>query len=159
VLAFAGGAKVRRPAGTRTAASAAGLPSTPAAVRGLGIAEIVAAVAGIALGGWAALVVAGLYAGLALVAARLVRRAPGTNCGCLGASDAPVSVSHVVVDGTAVIAAAFAAVGGSPLAAAGNNVWMQIAFIAATGCCAWLAAQLLEALPALNRDIRAEVSR
>ena len=159
VLAFAGVAKVRRPAGTTAAASAIGLPSSPAAVRGLGVVEIGAAIAGIAVGAWAALVVAALYLGLAVVAARLVRRAPGTNCGCLGPSDSPVSVAHVVVDGGAVAAAAFAAFGGSPLTAAGNNVWVRIAFIAATACCAWLAAQMLDALPALNRAVRAEGSR
>ena len=154
MLACAGVAKVRRPAGTAAAAAAIGLPARPALARTLGVVEATVATAGIAVGAGAALAVAGLYLGLAVVAARLVRRAPGTNCGCLGASDAPISVSHVIVDGVAVACSVFAALGGSPLAAAGNNPGMRLAFLAATGCCAWLAAQLLDALPALNRAAR-----
>jgi len=159
LLGFAGVMKMRRPAGTATAAAAIGLPAGRAAVRGLGALELGAATAGIAIGAWAALAVATLYLGLAVVAARLLRRAPGANCGCLGASDAPVSPAHVVVDGAAVVAAVFAAFGGSPLAAAGNNVGVRLAFLAAIACCAWLAAQLLDALPALDRAARAGGAR
>jgi hypothetical protein len=154
VLAFAGVAKIRRPSGTTAAARAIGLPASPTLVRGLGVVETIVAAAGIAVGAGAAFAVAGLYLGLGMVAGILVRRAPGTNCGCLGTSDAPISVSHVVVDGAAVVASLFAAFGGSPLAGAGNNIWVRLAFLAATGCCAWLAGQLLDALPALNRAAR-----
>jgi hypothetical protein len=121
--------------------------------------ELSAAVGGIVIGGRAGLAVAAVYLGLALVAGRLLVRAPGTNCGCLGASDAPVSVAHVVVDGAAVLAAVFASLAGSPLAAAGDDPWARLAFVIAIGCCAWLAAQILDALPALTRAARAEAAQ
>jgi hypothetical protein len=159
VLAFAGAAKVLRPRGARAAASALGLPASAAAVRGLGVVEMAAATAGIAYGGYAGVVVALVYAGLAVVAARLLVRSPGTNCGCLGGSDAPVSVSHVVVDGAAALAALLAATGGSPLGAPGSSLTAHLTFLVATGCCAWLGVQLLDALPALNREVRAGGTR
>jgi hypothetical protein len=159
VLAFAGVAKLRRPAGTGSAAAAIGLPASPGAVRGLGAVEIVVAAGGLALGGPAALAVAAIYLALAIVATRLLVRSPGTNCGCLGASDSPVSIGHVIVDGAAVVAALLATFGGSPLLAAGTSVPVRLAFLAATACCAWLAAQVLDALPALNRAARREGAR
>jgi len=155
LLAFAGAAKVIHPSGTHAAASALGLPASAAAVRGLGVVEMSAAGAGIAFGGFAAIAVAVVYAALAVAAARLLRRSPGTNCGCLGASDVPVSVSHVMVDGAAAFAALLAATGGSPVGAAGESLTTAILFLVATGCCAWLGVQLLDALPALNRAVRA----
>ena len=159
VLAFAGATKVFRPSGTNSAASALGLPASAAAVRGLGVVELAAAAAGIAFGGYAAIAVAIVYGALALAAARLLRRSPGTNCGCLGVSDTPVSVSHVIVDGAAAVAALLAATGGSPLGAAGESLTARITFLVATGCCAWLGVQLLDALPALNRAVRAGGTR
>jgi hypothetical protein len=54
VLAFAGIAKIRRPTGVGAAATALGLPSSPATVRALGLAEGVAALAGLTIGGAAA---------------------------------------------------------------------------------------------------------
>jgi hypothetical protein len=159
LLAFAGVAKLRRPDGTGSAAAAIGLPSSPVAVRGLGAVELVAAGVGLALGGPTALAVAAIYFALAAVAARLLIRSPGTNCGCLGASDSPVSIGHVVVDGVAVVAALLATFGGSPLAAAGSSVAVRLAFFVAVACCAWLAAQVLDALPALNRAARSEGAR
>lgn len=159
VLALAGAAKVRHPSGAREAGAALGLPASAGAVRGLGVIEIAAAGAGIAFGGYGALVVALVYAALALAAARLLVRSPGTNCGCLGLSDEPVSVSHVVVDFAAAVAALLAATGGSPLVAAGSSPAARLTFLVATGCCAWLGVQLLDALPALNRAARAGGSR
>ena len=159
LLAFAGVAKLRRPDGTGSAAAAIGLPPSPVAVRGLGAVELLAAAAGLALGGAAALVVAAIYLGLAVVATRLLVRSPGTNCGCLGASDSPVSIGHVLVDGAAVVAALLATFGDSPLSAAGASVAVRLAFLAATACCAWLAAQVLDALPALDRATRPEGAR
>jgi len=159
VLAFAGAAKVVHPSGTRAAVSALGLPASAGVVRGLGVIEIAAAAAGITFGSWAAIAVALVYAALAVVATRLLVRSPGTNCGCLGVSDAPVSVSHVVVDGAAAVAALLAATGGSPLDAAGTGLTARTTFLVATGCCAWLGVQLLDALPALNRVVRAGGAR
>ena len=160
VLLFAGASKIRRPAGSRPAATALGLPASPAAVRALGVVEAGAATAGLAAGGFAAIAVAVVYGALALAAWRLLVRSPGTACGCIGASDAPVTATHIVVNLAAVIAAVLAtAAGGSPLAAVGGNFWSHLAFVLLVGCCAWLVAALLESLPALNATVREGAAR
>ena len=106
-------------------------------------------------GGVAAIAVAAVYGGLALAAWRLFVRSPGTACGCIGASDAPVTTTHIVVNLAAVIAAVLAAAaGGSPLAAVDSSVWARLAFGVLIGCCAWLVAAVLESLPALNATAR-----
>ena len=149
VLAFAGVAKIRRPDGVGPAAAALGLPSSATVVRALGFAEVAAAVAGLAIGGPAAGAVAALYVALAAAAWRLSVRAPGTACGCLGPTDAPVSTTHAVMNVAAGIAAALAVGAGSPLAAAGPSSWSRVAYVLLVGCCAWLATVVFDALPAL----------
>jgi hypothetical protein len=150
VLAVAGVAKLRRPVGTRPAASALGLPATPSAVRTLGGIELFVAGAGLAVGGAAAALVAITYGALAVAAWRLLVHAPGTACGCLGVSDAPVSRAHIVVDVVAGIAALGAVAGGSPLRAVGDGVGDRLAFVLLVGCCAALVTAVLDALPALQ---------
>ena len=154
VLAFAGTTKLRRPAGTQPAAAALNLPTAPAAVRTLGAVEVVVAVAGLAAGGVAAAAVAVVFAALAIAAWRLFVRSPGTACGCLGSSDAPVSATHIVVNIAAAIAAALAAGARSPLTAVGGNVWPRVAFVLLVGCGAWLVATVLEVSPTLNAAMR-----
>jgi hypothetical protein len=150
LLAFAGAAKIYRPRGTTPAATALGLPASPMAVRTLGVVEVSVAVAGLAVGGIAALLVAAVYLALAAAAWRLLVRAPGTACGCLGVSEAPVTVPHVIVNFAAVIAALLASAAGSPLSAVGDSVVARVAFVVLVGCCAWLVAIILDSVPALN---------
>jgi hypothetical protein len=145
VLALAGAAKVRRPLGTRPAAAALGLPAAPAAVRTLGVVEITVAVAGLLVGGGAAAIVAVAYAALAIAAWRLYVRAPGTACGCLGTSDAPVSMTHIAVNAVAMVVALLAIGAGPPLAAVGARGWARVAFVLLVGCGAALVAAALDA--------------
>ena len=159
VLAFAGVSKIRRPAATRPAATALGLPASPAAVRALGAVEVISAGAALAFGGLAAAAVAVVYGTLALAAGRLLVRSPGTACGCLGESAAPVTASHIVVTIAAVFVAATAAATGSPIVAVGSNVWARLAFVVLVGCCASLVASVLGALPSLNAAVREGGSR
>jgi hypothetical protein len=159
LLAYAGGSKVRRPSGVVPAAAALRLPSTPRAIRTLGVVEIGAATAGLALGGFAAAAVAAVYGVLAIAAWRLYARAPGTACGCLGQSDAPVTAAHIAINVVAAAAAALAATAGPPLAAAGTGAWSRVAFVVLVACCAWLAASVLDALPALGEFAREGSSR
>lgn len=160
VLAFAGASKIRRPVGTRPAATALGLPASPAAVRTLGMVEAVAAAAGLAAGGVAAIAVGIIYGALAVAAWRLFVRSPGTACGCIGASDTPVTATHIVVNVAAMIAAVLAtAAGGSPLTAVGSDLWSRVAFVLLVGCCAWLVAAVLDTLPVLNATVRAGSAR
>jgi hypothetical protein len=159
VLGFAGVSKIRRPTATRPAAAALGLPASPAAVRILGAVEVASAGTALALGGAAAAVVATVYSALAVAAWRLFVRAPGTACGCLGQSEAPVGVSHIVVNVAGALASALAAANGSPIAAAGNNAWGRVAFVVLVGCCASLVALVLDALPTLRALSREGGSR
>ena len=159
VLVFAGVSKLRRPLATRRAAAALGLPASPAAVRTLGGAEVLTAGAALAVGGFAAAGVAFLYAALALASWRLFVRSPATPCGCLGASDAPVTATHIVVNVACAGVSLVAIATGSPLAQVGGGVWLHLAFVMLVGCCAWLVASLLDALPALNTAVRQGGSR
>jgi methylamine utilization protein MauE len=159
VLVFAGVSKIRRPLATRPAATALGLPASPVAVRVFGGAEVLAAGAALAVGGPAAAAVAVLYAALALAAGRLLARSPGTACGCLGASDAPVTSTHVIVNLAAVGVAGVATATGSPLTEVAGSAWSGVAFVTLVGCCAWLVASLLDAVPALNAAVRQGGSR
>jgi hypothetical protein len=152
VLAIAGVAKLRRPVGTRPAAAALGLPATPGAVRALGTVELLVAFAGLAVGGAAAVVVAIVYGALAVAAWRLYVRAPGTACGCLGVSDAPVSPAHIVVNVAAALAALAAVAGGSPIASV-SGFGNRVAFVLLVGCCAALVTVVLDALPALRASL------
>jgi hypothetical protein len=150
LLVFAGAAKICRPRSTRPAATALGLPASPAAVRTLGVIELGVAAVGLAIGGIAAVAVAVVYLALAIAAWRLLVRSPGTACGCLGVSETPVTAAHVIVNFSAVAAALLASTIGSPLTAAGDSVLARVAFVVLVGCCAWLVAIILDAQPALN---------
>jgi hypothetical protein len=151
VLAFAGASKIRLPVGSRPAATALGLPASSAAVRTLGAVEALAAAAGLAAGRVGAIAVAVVFGALTFAAWRLFLRSPGTPCGCIGASDAPVTATHIVVNLAAVLATAG---GESPLAAVGTNLWSRVAFLLLVGCCAWLVAAVLDSLPTLNATMR-----
>ncbi len=154
LLGYAGISKIRRPLNTQPAAAALGLPDSRAAVRTLGIVELGASAAGLVFGGAGAAGVVVLYAILALAAWRLHVRAPETPCGCIGASTAPASASHVAVNVAAMFVAAVAIRSGSPLVAVGDNGWTVVAFIGLVGCCAALVDVMIESLPALGAAAR-----
>jgi hypothetical protein len=137
--------KLVRPELTREAARAVGLPASCVAVRVFGAIECVIAVAGALIGGIAALGVAGMFVVLAVIAGRLLRRAPSTPCGCLGARATPVSPGHVVVDGLAAASALLAAFGVSPLSELGAQPLAGVPFVVLVLCAARLAALLMEA--------------
>jgi hypothetical protein len=126
LLAWSGVAKLSRPAATRDAARAIGAPSSASAVRALGAIELGAAALGALVGGFTAILVAIVYGGLALTALLLVRRAPGTPCGCLGSATAPASRAHVAIDGAAAAVALVAAAGGPPLTQLGKGNLMPV---------------------------------
>jgi hypothetical protein len=99
LLVVAGVPKVLDPAPTRRAAAQAGLPSSVAVVRLLGLAE--ALVGGFALltqGTLPALAVAAFYVGFAGVVTRALVRGDVASCGCFSGDDSPPSVLHVVID-------------------------------------------------------------
>lgn len=154
LLAWSGANKLTRPGPTRLAARAIGLPSTPLGVRVLGAVELTAAIAGAIFGRWGAVLVAVVYAGLTMVSTRLLARAPGTPCGCLGASSAPASRAHIVLNISAGCVAAVAAFGGSPLSVLGTQPLGGVPFVVLVICAVRLAALTVDGLPALARASR-----
>lgn len=112
LLVASGWTKLRRPGGTATAIAA--LTRRPAvrdgvgrgAARAVGLAELCVAGLVLAAGGRpAAGLLAALYLGFLVVAARLRSVAAGTSCGCFGAASAPVGRAHLVVCACAVATA------------------------------------------------------
>ncbi len=151
LLVWSGVSKLRDPRATRAAADALDLAGTPLTVRAVGAAEVAAAVVGAVFGHLGALSVAAVFGALTVVAVRLLRRAPATPCGCLGASDAPVSRAHVAVNLAAVMAAVAAASGGPPLARIPDLPLAGVPFVVLVLCAARCASLLIDELPALAR--------
>jgi hypothetical protein len=147
LLAWGGVAKIVRPDETRIAARALGMPSSRVAVRVFGATEFAAAIVGAATGRVGALIIAVAFAALAAIAGRLLARAPDAPCGCLGASGAPVSWAHVVVNASAAAIALGAAAGGSPFAVFLMTPLAGMPFAILVACAARLAWLLLAARP------------
>lgn len=158
LLAIAGVGKILHPRPARDAVEAAGWRVPAGAVGGFGIVEVGIGVAGIAVGGPAAVAVAACYLVLGGFAWRLLRRAPSTPCACLGSSSAPVSRVHVPVDLAAVCVAIAAASGGSPLRTLAGRPFASVLFVVLVGCCVELVALAFDSLPALERAMKEETS-
>lgn len=154
VLVLAGAAKLRRPAGTSGALAAAGLPSSPVVVHGLGALELAVGIAVLTVGGTIpSLLAAAVYAGFTLFAA-VHRRQDGASCGCFGAEASPLTGAHVVVDAVAAAVAVFGAqlaVPGVP--GAGLSVSQLVLTAALVGCGAWLVQLILTTLPAWRQAL------
>ncbi len=151
LLVWSGAAKLTRPGSTSAAARAIGLPSSSGAVRVFGAIELGAACAGAAAGRAGALLVSCMYGGLAVVALRLLHRAPATPCGCLGTSSTPASRAHVAVNAGAALVALGATLDGSPLAGIAGLPLAGVPFVVLVLCAARLAALTIDALPVLTR--------
>lgn len=156
LLVLAGVAKVRRPAPTGLAMARLGLPGSDRVVRALGALEVLAALVATMIGGWAALPVAVLYLGFALVSMAQLRRAAATgeaaDCGCFGDQSAPLGWSHVAVDVTLAGAAGLAVlVGAGGLVAGLVDTPAATAVVAALAAlAAWGIEAILTDLPALR---------
>ncbi len=154
LVAVAGLAKVLAPDASRVALRTVGLPSSPLAVRTLGVVELGLAAAALVVGGApAALGIALAYLGFAgfaaLVARRSRYRAP---CGCFGRSEAPIGPLHVGVDLALAAVALVAATGpvGSLLTEARATPAAGVPFVGYTLLLTWLLVVLLTALPELQ---------
>ena len=159
VLAIAGVRKLHRPAATQTALAAIRLPHSPGIARSTGFVELALALVGAVLGAWFALGVAAAYLVLALAAWRLLRRSPGTPCGCLGTTDAPASGAHVLVNIAAALIAAAAAAGSSPWSHLPDQPVQAIAFLVLVGCLTQLIMLTIDAHPALRVAMQGGRSR
>lgn len=105
LLGASGASKVLDPDPTIGAMAAARLPSSRLIARGLGLAEILAAATGIAIGGpWLTLATA-LYLGFFLFTlSAMTQQLPIQSCGCFGKEDTPPTWLHVVFNGVSVVA-------------------------------------------------------
>jgi hypothetical protein len=158
LLLLAGSAKLRRPRGTVTAVVGAGLPASPALVRGLGGLEVVVAIAALALGGPApAAAMAALYAAFAVYVVGRRRRDRAAVCGCFGDDRSALTSSHVVLTSAAAGVCTVAAVTAAPGVGRLTQIPMTTAgaTLAAAVATAWLARLLLTAAP----DLRAAIER
>jgi hypothetical protein len=110
VLAVAGAAKLRAPAGAVQALHKLGVPAGSAAVRAIAGAELVlATVCLVRPSAVSAALLALVYAGFAGISTMLARS--HASCGCFGENDAPASVIQSVLSAVialALLAAAFA---------------------------------------------------
>lgn len=159
LLGVAGFGKLVRPTPTSRAVIAAEIPgasllSALPVVRLIGLIEIV--IAGMVLGAGgpvpAALLAIG-YLLLAVVAWRMIRLAPGQDCGCFGTSTEPSSWSHVAVNAAAALVGVAGVV--LPQPSLGTIVEQQgaqaILLLGGSLLLAWLGYLALTALPALSR--------
>lgn len=142
LVGIAGVAKLAAPSTTVSAIRAAGLPAHRVLVEGMGMVELVLAVAIVV---WAPTVAVGVlaifYLGFAAFTWRLRRRqGDAASCGCFGARTTPAHPLHVMVNlviaAVAILAVVWpvdalgAAVGTTPLA----GIPFIGATFAATGC-------------------------
>ncbi|WP_328842536.1 MauE/DoxX family redox-associated membrane protein [Nakamurella leprariae] len=162
LLAGAGLAKLLRPLPAVDALDRADIPGLTVLARVplmrlVGLAEIAVAVAVLGPGGrWPAVLLAGCYAALAVVAWQLAVRTPGADCGCFGAAASPLTGWHVVVNLVGVAVGVLAAVLDPPSwwsAVTTGPVLDALLLTAAVLLLAWLLMTLMTALPALLRRL------
>lgn len=151
LLGAAGIGKASKPGATRIALRSAGLPASEPAARSLGVAEVVIAIAALAIGGPVATgLVSVSYLGFAWFARRLDTKTRGSApCGCFGASSAPVGTLHVVVNLLIGVGVAIAAIdpAGAIWDAAGETPWGGTAFLGLTVLLTWMLYVALTVLP------------
>jgi uncharacterized protein YjeT (DUF2065 family) len=111
ILGLGGLAKLWAPLAARRALRAASVEVPLAAVRLLGLAEVVVACIAIFRGGTIMPILVGMtYLAFAAFVIVMLRSGEGASCGCFGSASAPPSILHVVVNVLSA-AAAFGAVG------------------------------------------------
>ncbi len=151
LLGAAGVGKAAAPGATRIALRSAGLPATPLAARGLGVAEVLIALAALVVGGPVATsLVAVSYLGFAWFARRLDAQTRGSApCGCFGASSAPVGTLHVVLNLLIAVGVGVAALDapGPVWDAASDTPWAGVPFVGLVLLLTWMLYVALTALP------------
>ena len=164
VLAASGGLKLASPDPTAAAVLATKLPGAwrlagRPFVRLVALGEILIAAAVLIAGGvLSAALLTVAYLSLALVAWRLVRRAPGQDCGCFGKASEPVSRWHVGVNlaGAATAAVAVVVPAPSVIAALRGSGALTVPLSAAVVMAAFLIYLVMTALPS-HSALRAKV--
>lgn len=156
LLVLSGGSKIVDPAPTRGALAAAGLPAGAWTAPTLGGIEIIAGIAAIVYGSWAAALAGLIYAGFAaFVVYALVRRLPIQSCGCFGRSDTPPTWIHF---GFNLVSAGagfgLAVTGSAPFALLADQPLTGIPYLAFVGLGVAVVYLLLTELPRLRAATR-----
>jgi hypothetical protein len=158
LLALAGAFKLVRPTLTSGALRAMHLPSHPALVRVLGLAELLLGVSALVTGARPLLALASAaYLGFAaFVAAALASGAPLQSCGCFGQRETPPTVVHLAVNLTAAIVLLAAAAGDLPKPAEvlADQPWHAAPFVLLVLISLELSYLVLTALPAVLTPAR-----
>lgn len=155
LLALGGAPKTWAPATTSKALRQLRLPSSPLLVRALGLAEVLSAVAAVAV---PSTVTAALLAGWYLVFAGVIvlalrAKTPLATCGCFGAADTPPTTPHLVlVLAGAATGAAFALRGGS-LGADGVGLGTLLVLAAMTALLVWFGYLVMSRLALLRESL------
>lgn len=160
VIAVGGVAKVVAPETFAATLRSIGLPGGTAAARVSGVVEVVLGLGAVVLGGRLAALAIGIAYAVFTAVVVAARRSGAESCGCFGATAAPPSMLHVVVDAASAVVALLAAIAGpealtsvltdQPLAGVpylallGVGVWLTVV-IDTTG------AELLEEMTAVRR--------
>ena len=156
LLAVSGWTKLRRPGSAVGALRAAGLPSSDRVVRLLGAVEGVVGLGCLLASGRRELSVAlaVLYLGFAGFLVALLRSPdrPGS-CGCVGATEAPPTRLHVILDLGAALTGVAAAARPLPglLPFAADLGWGGVPFVMGVALSAYLVHLVLAYLPAVIR--------
>lgn len=158
LLLIAGVQKVVDPSTTAGAMRMAKLPSSPNLVRLLGAGEAAVAAAFLIWGGpIPAAMAAALYLGFAwFVANALLRKLPISSCGCLGSTETPPTLVHVVMNlasAGVLIWAVIAPIG--PLGGVvGSDLGVLVAYLLLVGVSTFMLYALLTVLPLVSRRIQ-----
>jgi hypothetical protein len=155
LIMIAGAQKLLDPSSTSGALRGAGLPDAPILVRLLGIAEVVAGAAFLVVGGSIpAAAGAALYLGFAVfVMVALIKDLPISSCGCLGATETPPTLIHVVMNLSATAVLAMAVI--IPVAPLGGLVGQEVKtvvpYILLLGASVYMLYALLTVLPLVSK--------
>lgn len=157
LLAAAGVAKARRPAGTRAALAALLGPRLRVqrrAVQLMGAAEAVLGVTAVVTGSAAsALAVAGCYLAFAGFVVASLARGTEAGCGCFGHAEGVVPLSRFHVAANAVMAATAVSVASAGGVASGTGTAERIVVSVAAAALAWVAYLALVPLAKLRAAV------
>jgi hypothetical protein len=159
VLLIAGTQKLLDPSPTSGALRAAGLPASGTLVRLLGLVEAGTAIFFLVVGGPVPAAMGSLlYAGFAwFVINALVRDLPISSCGCLGATETPPTMIHVVMNlGALGLLGAAVIIPVAPMGGVvGQELNVVIPYVLFTGATVYMLYAILAVLPLITRRARA----
>ena len=156
LLGVAGVPKVRDPGDLVRAVRSVGMPLGRGSVRAFAVAEVVVAVAALAVPSRLTAALLGLmYAGFtAFVVAALRRGGVLSSCGCFGKADTPPTRAHALVTGAASVTGLLVAVdppgAGAWSALTDSGALAAVGFVALVALVGFLAWQVMAVLPTVQ---------